>query len=226
MSADWFRRTTWTPEDEREFRARLGRARPQNRAQYLRIQALSLIEAEPPFPDAALALLDEMLRHWPDQLQLSSAHLQVGRIHEARGEFENALGSYASAVEAMRAHPHLGTDAPEAFALLVARLGRRLLFDDALTALEDFPPSLLPVHRFRHFAARALIHEARRETSEAATLAAAALEEAGRDRAPFWKHPTLGLVGPESDDLVAQMKALTERRAPLWERVTNLLSKR
>lgn len=36
---DWFRRRTWTREDREDFRKRLSRARPHNRAQYARIQA-------------------------------------------------------------------------------------------------------------------------------------------------------------------------------------------
>ena len=40
---DWFRRTTWSDEDERAFFARLVRSRGIFRkAQYLRIQAVTL----------------------------------------------------------------------------------------------------------------------------------------------------------------------------------------
>jgi hypothetical protein len=42
---EWFRRTTWTPEDEASFRARLKRSRGSfHKAQYLRIQAEHLQE--------------------------------------------------------------------------------------------------------------------------------------------------------------------------------------
>jgi hypothetical protein len=226
MPADWFRRTTWTQEDERDFRARLVRARRENRAQYLRIQALTLAAADPPGPDVALALLDEMLREFPEPIELSSAHLQAGAIHEAAGDVEKALASYADAVAAMRAQPNVATDAPHAFGLLVGRIRREDLYAEAQAALDDFPPSLLPLHRFRHFAAGALIREARGETAGAATLAAAALAEADRDRASFRKHPDFGLVGPESAGLVARMRTLAGRPAALSQRVRSLFSKR
>jgi len=34
--ADWYRRKTWTKEDEREFYLKLGRARRDDRGQYLK----------------------------------------------------------------------------------------------------------------------------------------------------------------------------------------------
>jgi len=41
--ADWYRRKTWTKTDEEEYFAKLGRARKDGRAQYLRVQAIELI---------------------------------------------------------------------------------------------------------------------------------------------------------------------------------------
>ena len=40
---DWYRRKTWTKIDEEEFFAKLGRARKDGRAQYLKIQAIELL---------------------------------------------------------------------------------------------------------------------------------------------------------------------------------------
>ncbi|SER27501.1 tetratricopeptide repeat protein [Microlunatus flavus] len=42
MAEDWFRSTDWSREGADEFERRLARARPHNRAQYLRIKGLSV----------------------------------------------------------------------------------------------------------------------------------------------------------------------------------------
>ena len=48
--ADWYRRKTWTKTDEEEYFAKLGRARKDGRAQYLRVQAIELIETKCKYP--------------------------------------------------------------------------------------------------------------------------------------------------------------------------------
>lgn len=43
---DWYRRKTWTKRDEEEYFNKLGRARKEGRAQYLRVQAMELVETK------------------------------------------------------------------------------------------------------------------------------------------------------------------------------------
>ncbi len=45
MTDDWFRSPHWSAEARDDFEARLARARPYNRAQYMRIKGLALSEA-------------------------------------------------------------------------------------------------------------------------------------------------------------------------------------
>ena len=44
--ADWFRRKAWTKTDEEEFFTKLNRARKDGRAQYLKIQAIELVQTK------------------------------------------------------------------------------------------------------------------------------------------------------------------------------------
>ena len=65
---DWYRKTTWTEQDRSEFWLRLNRSRNDfNKAQYLRIQALTLeetgVEAN---IHASMELLDGRLADYPD----------------------------------------------------------------------------------------------------------------------------------------------------------------
>jgi len=44
MATDWYRCKLWTKAEEEHFFAKLGRARKDGRAQYLRIQAVELVD--------------------------------------------------------------------------------------------------------------------------------------------------------------------------------------
>jgi hypothetical protein len=99
---DWFRRLTWTGADRTEFSGRLRRARTAfHKAQYLRIQALHLErDATPPQPKAALELLDQLLRDYPEPSQLSLALEQRARCLAVLGRGEEALVTSRHALEA------------------------------------------------------------------------------------------------------------------------------
>jgi tetratricopeptide (TPR) repeat protein len=45
VADEWFRSPGWSPEPQADFEARLARARPYNRAQYMRIKGLALEDA-------------------------------------------------------------------------------------------------------------------------------------------------------------------------------------
>jgi hypothetical protein len=44
VADDWFRSPDWSPDAQSDFEARLMRARPHNRAQYMRIKGLALAD--------------------------------------------------------------------------------------------------------------------------------------------------------------------------------------
>jgi len=76
--ADWFRRSTWTAQDEADFQANLGRSRSIfHKEQYLRIQAarLAAVGSEP-LIEAALRLLDQLISQFPHDSQLALAFQQ------------------------------------------------------------------------------------------------------------------------------------------------------
>jgi len=45
VADDWLRSPDWSPDAQSDFEARLSRARPYNRAQYMRIKGLALADA-------------------------------------------------------------------------------------------------------------------------------------------------------------------------------------
>ena len=86
---DWFRNETWSEADRASFYARLKRSRTAgNKAQYLRIQATHLAGAGN--DQAALGLLAEMRRDYPDPLQVVLSRNQMGRSLWAIGAVKSA----------------------------------------------------------------------------------------------------------------------------------------
>lgn len=104
---EWFRRTTWTPEDQADFAAHLARSRTSfHKAQYLRIQASHLREVgRPAFAVAALQLLDQLLAEYPEPSELSMTHLQRAECLLDLGRSEEALGAFRRALSTQRQHP-------------------------------------------------------------------------------------------------------------------------
>lgn len=100
MSPDWYRSPSWNPEDRDHFEAKLARARPTSRAQYLRIQGVTLAEAsDKRTRDLAGDLLERVIREYrDDEFQVALAHADLGRWHRAAQRDEAAIRHYRTAV--------------------------------------------------------------------------------------------------------------------------------
>ncbi len=91
---DWYRKTTWTSDDAKDFFAHLARLHADiQRAQYLKVQALSLKDAKQ--YDAALELTATALERFP--------HRDTAQFHKVRAECFWALGLRQQSLEAYRA---------------------------------------------------------------------------------------------------------------------------
>ena len=79
---DWYRRKTWTKADEEEYFTKLGRARKDGRAQYLRIQAIELVETkDSKLLDVAESLILKLFSDYPDdEFERSSSLKTLGHL--------------------------------------------------------------------------------------------------------------------------------------------------
>lgn len=206
---DWFRRESWSAEDERDFFARLRRSRgDHNKAQYLRIQAAHLeATGAPPNIVAALGLLDQLVRECPAPAQLATALWQRGRCLQALGEFAKAIASYREALDAERRFPGVRSGAGVDLAWLIATEQMRELYDEAVQRLDAHRPALtFPVDAFRTAAIRALIASDQGDRGRARRYAEIALAAAERSTSGLRHHPALGLVDERYRDAVEQMR--------------------
>lgn len=103
---DWYRRQTWSEDDQRNFFDRLKRSRGDyNKAQYLRIQALYLLESG--LYREAVRLLTMLREQYPhEDSQETSAFLQKAECLWAIGDRPGSFEAYGKALTAQRRHPN------------------------------------------------------------------------------------------------------------------------
>ena len=154
---DWYRKSTWTEDDQAHFFQKLKRARPWSRSQYLRIQAHCLQKARIFLP--AIALLEQFVSEYPDDAQLAATWTQMAECKRSSDDISGAVEAYRRAVAQMRIRTNVKTSALQDYPLMVAMLNLKDLFDEAKALLspEAAEDALLSVGGFKLHAARALI---------------------------------------------------------------------
>ncbi|ACG74180.1 Tetratricopeptide TPR_2 repeat protein [Anaeromyxobacter sp. K] len=194
---DWFRRETWSREDQAEFERRLARSRPTSRAQYLRIQAVHLLQTRmPELLRAALTLLDRVVTEYPKDLQAALALTDRAKCLLALGEWPAAAEAFRAALAAETTFPSVRSDAYLSLAFEVVTRNDRVLFDEVsrVCFAHASEPRPFPVQQFRWHAVQALLADAEQNTEVARTEASAALAAAAASESGFRYHRTLGLV--------------------------------
>ena len=202
---EWFRKSTWSAADDRDFRTRLKRARPASRPQYLRIQAVHLLDNG--LPEPALGLLDEFLAG-PEDLLWTQGHALRARALTDLGRPDEALATYRTAIETQRRRPNVQAYAPLEFAELVVAMRRQDLFPEALKVLELHGPDPFPEINYREAAVRAQVADALGDRVAARLHARRALQAAAEAKAPFARHPDAGLVRVVDPEVYAKLESM------------------
>ncbi|WP_152351898.1 hypothetical protein [Brachybacterium subflavum] len=178
--ADWFRSTTWTTEDAEQFELRLGRARPHNRAQYLRIQGVHLEREGLRAP--ARDLWRRAIDHGePDSERWAAMEHLAGSLHEDDPEeAERLLRALLAKNPPLQGTSHV---AHVELADLLARRGTRAALREARSLLRasETVGSSVPIQDFRRELVRARVHHAGGQRRRAAQAARSALAAAGRE---------------------------------------------
>ncbi len=203
--AEWFRSDDWSSDAQQDFETRLSRARQRNRAQYLRIKALALIDAGQ--LDAATTLLRRVVDDYRDDwLQVTASHEHLGDVYRSTGDLAAAESEYRRLLELS---PTLTGTTGEVH----LKLGEVLLVGglNDVAEVEQLLAAARPHVVFNTTAFRANVLDARLaatigdiERRRASATAALSLVEAPPQ---FSRHPTVGLVdAPPS--LLAEVAAM------------------
>jgi len=208
---DWYRRTTWSREDQEAFHQRLRRSRTSfHKAQYARIQAAYLeTTGVPQLIKAALGLLDLVLAEWPEPSQLACLFHQKATCCRRLGDVDAAVKSFRKALETEERYRGYQTRARIDFVWLIATNKLESLYSEALSLWESPPDAwYLPIDQFQRCGAMALILEAQGQRTEAAHYAQYALEAASQQESGLRYHKDLGLVGTEHAAIIEHIRRL------------------
>jgi tetratricopeptide (TPR) repeat protein len=206
---EWYRRTSWTEQDRTDFYNRLKLSRNQfQKAQCARIQAhyLGKVDAE-----AALTLLDQVIDEWPEPSQLAQAYFQKAECFIRLGRKREALKAFFESFEEQRIRPNWQTNAFLDFGLFVIKNRMTSLYDKAEQVLDEFwSPVLLPIHRYKLHAIRAVTMAYRRDRDGARFHANCALDIAALEHSGLHYHPEQGLVGRQDPWLEDKLRRLAK----------------
>ncbi len=194
---DWYRKKSWSKEDEADFFLRLGRARKDNQSQYLKIQGIELtVTDDPKLWTVAESLLLRVVNDFPsDRFNRSSSLHTLGEIEEKRRNNDKALAWYKQALAFENTHASVKTQADITFSVLAVKTNRSSEYPYIKELLEDRAGSLsFPIEKYKVHSVLAIIaHEDGNPTTakahaEQAEAAVAALNSG------FANHRDLGLV--------------------------------
>lgn len=198
MATEWFRNNIWNDDIERAFFAKLQRARPFKRAQYLRIQVCHLTKT---CPLDALRLLDVFfsMKGLPYyELEEAIAYVHKAEAHIALGDIPLAIQSYDMALQTEAKRPNVKTLAYLDSSFLVATHAISERYAQCLKLLDKHKTELMfPFESFLWHASRALILSDFGNNSLAKEDAKLALQAAEAKHSGFRYHSTLGLVGDQ-----------------------------
>jgi Tfp pilus assembly protein PilF len=204
---DWYRNESWDADIEAVFRIRLARSRGQG-PQYLKIQAGYLAASR---PEAALGLIEEYFATG-DQFAIVEAHCVRAQAYEARGELDEAVGAYKSALAWETAQSKVKTQAWLRCSRLIVdhRLSREYdwAWELLTDAAEDQVLLMFPADRYEWNGCCALLLAEMRHTEDAREFAERALRAAAETESRFRYHRKVGLVRDTSDEFGRRLKRL------------------
>jgi len=195
--ADWYRKKSWSEDDDKDFFLRLGRARKEGRAQYLKIQAIELIDTK----DESLLKIAESLIHklfaeYPDdKFNKSSSLKALGDIYSIRNAFDEAIEYYKQAVDFELIYPQVKTQSYLDYAELVVKSGKIHLFPSIENMILEREKSLwFPIEKYKVYTILAIINKQKRNTELAQYYTDLGEKFANSETSGLRYHKHLGIV--------------------------------
>ncbi|MDR1315738.1 MAG: tetratricopeptide repeat protein [Spirochaetales bacterium] len=197
MAIDWYRKTTWTPEEENEFFSKLKRSQKFNRPQYLRIQASTLNDTnDTELLIVALKLVEKYFNEYPDdKFDRSPAFKLKGDIYYKMGKYDSALENYKNAIDFERIYPQIKTDAYLNYSELVIQLNKTDLFGNVEILLLKRAKELdFPKDKYVKNAILSIIYKHKNNMEKSDYYKTLAEEAANAENSDFRWHKKSGLV--------------------------------
>jgi len=194
---DWYRRKTWTTIDEEEFFSKLGRARKDGRAQYLRVQAIELIETNDiNLLSIAEKLLNKVLTDYPDNnFERSQILNSFGAIYRLRQDYTKAIDYYKRSLDFEIIYPNNITSSFLDFSELVIKTNSIHLFDFVENLLKSrIKNEIFPINKYKIYTILTIINKHKGKEEETKMYADLAEQEAKLKTSGLRYHKSLGIV--------------------------------
>ncbi len=198
---DWYRRKTWTKTDEEVYFAKLERARKDGRAQYLRVQAIELIETKDTnLLSVAETLLNKILTDYPNnRIEKSQTLNSLGEIYKLREDYETALDYFQKSLDFEKEFPNVITTAYLNFSETVVRAEKTELYDkveNLLTEKINEDTLKFPVQNYIMYSVMTVISEYKGDLKQAKVFANIAEKYATTQTNSLWnpKKNKIGVV--------------------------------
>ncbi len=195
--SDWYRRKTWTKEDEQAFFQKLGRARKDRRAQYLKVQAIELVETrDKDLLKVAEFLLNKVLNDYPeDNFNRSSTLHTLGDIYKLTDNFEKAIDYYKQSIDFESTYPNVRTNSYLDYSELIVKTKRTNQYDFVENILlEELPGQIFPLLRYKTCSILSIIFDYKDNKDQAKHFADLAEQNANQETSGLRYHKYLGVV--------------------------------
>lgn len=200
--ADWFRSSRWSSAIAEDFEARLGRARPGNRQQYIRVQGTHLVAQDDPALREIGRALFRRAAYESGQFDFEAlmALEQLGDSLVADGHLDEAEPILREVLVLVAAAPTGRSGTSHVTGLALAELLQARGGADALTEADDLldaaEPQVRQLTMFRNLALRFLVCRARvaaaRGLAQARDYARQALEVAAETEPSLPRQTNVG----------------------------------
>lgn len=216
---NWAHEETFDSQAMAEFERRLARARPGNRAQYLRVKGATLLKAghDKALP-VAISLLHRVVDDYDDLLQVSWAHELLGEAYRRMGDLDRAEHHYRKCLETADERRNGTSDVTELFIAEVLLQQSRP--DEALHLLVDEKLQgrlRWNSHIYRYSLARAQAEQA--TGGDPAPWSREALRLAQEDEPQLPHKPTVGRVHATKDEFAELRRLAGKASTSAWERL-------
>jgi tetratricopeptide (TPR) repeat protein len=195
--ADWYRQKSWSKVDEEYFFTKLGRARKDGRAQYLKIQAIELVETKnEKLLDVAESLIHKLFSECPDdKFNRPGALVALGNICQLRNDNDRAIECYKEAIDFEIIYPQVRTQAYLYFSELVIKQEKVNLYDTVENILTDkIPGTLFPIEKYKGYSILSIINNYKHNIEQAAKFETLAEQNASKETCELRYHKYLGIV--------------------------------
>jgi tetratricopeptide (TPR) repeat protein len=195
--ADWYRIKTWTKDNEANFFARLNHFPKDSRAQYLKIQAIELIETkDKELLFVAEGLLNKVLEDYPDnKIETSSVFNALGNIYRIREEHEKAVDYYKKSLDFETCFPNIITTSYLDYSELIIITWKKERFDFVESLLEKkLPGEIFPASKYKICSILSILNKEKGNDEKSKCYADLAEKSANAKTSGLYYHKYLGVV--------------------------------